>query len=104
MKKIFSAMVVAAALFAGYSAYNTQKEIKLTDVALANVEALADTNDKLDCGNVTFIPNEALRNVNCFGGLTGSKLKCKKHEGVCCDPSKQTTCDGLDINIGVNIK
>lgn len=42
MKNLFSTMAVAATLFAGYSAYNTHKEIKLTDVALANVEALAE--------------------------------------------------------------
>lgn len=40
-------MAVAAALFAGYSAYNSQNSNELTDIALANVEALSGPeNDK----------------------------------------------------------
>ena len=42
MKKLFGTMAVAAALFAGYSAYEAQNSVNLNDVALANVEALAD--------------------------------------------------------------
>lgn len=38
MKKLFSTMAVAAALFAGYSAYNGQNSNELTDVALANMK------------------------------------------------------------------
>lgn len=42
MKKIFSTIAVASALFAGYTTYNAQHNTELTDIALANVEALAD--------------------------------------------------------------
>lgn len=42
-KKIFAAMVVMAALFVGYSTYDMPNEKKLTCFALANVEALANT-------------------------------------------------------------
>lgn len=42
MKKIFSTMAVAVGLFAGYTTYNAQQNTELTDIALANVEALAD--------------------------------------------------------------
>lgn len=45
MKKLFSTMAVAAALFAGYSAYNGRNSNELTDVALANIEALANSPD-----------------------------------------------------------
>ena len=41
MKKLFSTMAVASALFAGYNAYSGQNSNELTDIALANVEALA---------------------------------------------------------------
>ncbi len=41
MKKLFGTMAVAAALFAGYSAYEAQNSVNINDVALANVEALA---------------------------------------------------------------
>ena len=45
MKKIFYTMAVAAALFAGYSAYNEQNKSEFTDIALANVEALANDTE-----------------------------------------------------------
>ena len=45
MKKIFYTMAIAAALFASYSAYNVQNSNELTDIALANVEALAGSNE-----------------------------------------------------------
>ena len=38
-------VAIAAALFAGYSAYNTQNNNELTDIALANVEALAASDE-----------------------------------------------------------
>ena len=41
MKKIFYTMAVAAAVFAGYSAYDAQNENDLANVVLDNVEALA---------------------------------------------------------------
>lgn len=44
-KKIFGTMVAVAAMFAGYSAYDAQNERGLTDVALANVEALAQSGE-----------------------------------------------------------
>lgn len=45
MKKLFGTMAFAAALFAGYSAYEAQNSVNLNDVALANVEALAGDAD-----------------------------------------------------------
>lgn len=59
MKKIFSTMVVAAALFAGYSTYNAQNSNELTDVALANVEALASAGDDNGCP-ANHVPNHYL--------------------------------------------
>lgn len=50
MKKNFFGMilVVAVALFAGYTAYNSHKVVKLSSVTLANLEALAGENDGSD--------------------------------------------------------
>ncbi len=45
MKKLFGTMAVAAALFAGYSAYNTQNSNELSGIILANVEALASSDE-----------------------------------------------------------
>ena len=45
-KKLFGIMLVfAVVLFAGYTAYNSHGDIKLSDVTLANLEALAGEND-----------------------------------------------------------
>lgn len=50
-KKLFVALFVAAiGLLAGYNMYQTQSEMVMTDLALANVEALA-MNENLDCPN-----------------------------------------------------
>ena len=41
---MITAIVIAAvAVIAGYNVYSTQNDNKLTDLALANVEALAQT-------------------------------------------------------------
>ena len=97
MKKIFYTMAVAAALFTGYSAYNTQKNNEFTDIALANVEALANPEgEEMKCDNSTYIRNEALRTAYCAPlGLGGTHLKCKSENNCCCDPSKQTDCKGI---------
>lgn len=45
-KKLFGIMLFfAVILFAGYTVYNSHGDIKLSDVTLANLEALADEND-----------------------------------------------------------
>lgn len=51
MKKIFSTIAVASALFAGYTTYNAQHNTELTDIALANVEALATDASDNTSGN-----------------------------------------------------
>lgn len=40
-KKIIGTVVIATALFAGYNMYESSAEMKLSDLALANIEALA---------------------------------------------------------------
>lgn len=49
-------MAIATALLAGYSAYNAQNSNELSDIALANVEALAagDESNSYDCNLSTF--------------------------------------------------
>ena len=44
MRKLIikSAFVAAFIAVAGYTAYNSQKEVELSDLAMENVEALAD--------------------------------------------------------------
>ena len=47
-KKTFYAVAIAVALLSGYSAYNSHSKSKLSDVMLANVEALADGPESSD--------------------------------------------------------
>lgn len=57
MKKILSTIAVAAALFIGHGTYNTLNERELTNIALSNVEALANEGEGASaiefwcCGN-----------------------------------------------------
>ena len=46
-KKIFAALIVAVvAIFAGYNIYQSQRtEIEMSDLAMANVEALASSSE-----------------------------------------------------------
>ena len=41
MKKIFYTMAVAAALFAGYSAYSEQNKSNISNMVLPNIEAIS---------------------------------------------------------------
>lgn len=96
MKRFINlAFVAAIAAVSGYNVYKSQSVMNgMSDFALANVEALAnDDESSVDCGNVTFIPDEALRTAQCWNG--GTHLKCKTQTGVCCNPSAQTDCKGL---------
>lgn len=63
-KKILSAtFVVAMAAIAGYNTYANQTKVEMSDMALANVEALAD--------------NESESNLDCEGLLGYCSMDCK---------------------------
>ncbi|MDE6158923.1 MAG: NVEALA domain-containing protein [Bacteroidaceae bacterium] len=47
-KKRIYAIVVAASLFTGYSAYHAQNKQELSDTLLANVEALTQDEDGIE--------------------------------------------------------
>ena len=50
-KKFFATLIVAVvATFAGYNIYQSQRTVTMSDLALANVEALANGEDDL-CPN-----------------------------------------------------
>ena len=51
-KNILKATLVAAfALIAGFNVYNSQKSDVMSDLALANVEALAESELSQKCGD-----------------------------------------------------
>lgn len=94
MKKLFGTMAVAAALFAGYSAYEAQNGNDITNFALANVEALAQSGEyeypngapySFICGASTgkywWGETKCSRTViTCQGGGTGCNTsKCPLH-------------------------
>ncbi len=72
-KKILKASFVAAfAMIAGYGVYNSQKDVVLSDIALANVEALAGGESGEGFGTVS--KDEYSHTLHCSG--TGS-LPCQ---------------------------
>lgn len=44
-KRLFGTMAVATALLAGYNMHESSAEMKLSDLTLANIEALAQSNN-----------------------------------------------------------
>ena len=81
MKKIFYTMAVAAALFAGYSSYDTQNSNELTGLALENVEALAINYIEKPNGGPTDKP---IFGYNSLSGPCPSPFEYKRWK----------TCDG----------
>jgi hypothetical protein len=53
-KVMTTAFVVAIAIVSGINVFNAQKTEVLSDVALANVEALADDENRKPCEDVCF--------------------------------------------------
>lgn len=78
MKKIFYTMAIAAALFTGYSAYNSQNSNELTDIALANVEALADSNEGSNGKRVCYKVTIPVENETDLGVYVYSCKDCSK--------------------------
>ena len=77
-KKIFAALIVAVvATFAGYNIYKSQRaEVTMSDLAMANVEALADSRESsADCtfGNVNY--DQYSNTLHCSGNGTLCYIK-----------------------------
>ena len=82
-KKLFSVLaVVAIVTVAGYNVYNAKSEVKLSDLALANVEALA--NGESSTGNTG--PGKT---VDCPGWGTGDGKMCMCTNS---NPCTETPC------------
>ena len=71
-------MAVAAALFAGYSSYDTPNSNELTDIALANVEALAGSNEDSDGKKVCYNVTTPVENETDLGVYVYSCNDCSK--------------------------
>lgn len=82
MKKFLKyAFVAAFATVAGYGVYSSQKADTMSDLMLANVEALADSREG-STGNTG--PGEM---VDCAGWFTGTKKECMCRYPEECTPS-----------------
>lgn len=119
MKKLFGTMAVAAALFAGYSAYNGQNSNELSGIILANVEALAnDPGDEIQCPDPYDVKDHQLSfsqktanctvdangNITLFGktfkvsGVEAGTTISKTYEiADCLKPSPGNCCPGSRI-------
>lgn len=97
--KLKIAVFALCASFMGYNVYRGLQGVEHLSFALSSVEALAnDTENQWGCaGNPTWLPNHALKSANCWNG--GSHKKCKEMSGVCCNPSEQTDCSEVKIDI-----
>lgn len=92
--KVMSSVVlmgtVTVSVLTWMSARNMQDN--LSQITLQDVESIT-RNEVNECGDVTFIPDEALRSAQCWNG--GTHLKCKAQDNVCCNPATQTECAPL---------
>lgn len=104
MKKFFYFFsVVAVITIATFNVMTLRSELDMSQLRLANIEALSDESgggsgngesSEWGCGgNSTYVKNKTLKSRICPNG--GTHLSCKAEAGVCCDPSKQTDCDGI---------
>lgn len=92
-KKIFGTMVAVVAMFASYSAYDAQNERGLTDVALANVEALAQSGESSSCTGGTANKHCPIWNIKTTTSWKGPTVECStggqwKCEGGTCPHGK----------------
>lgn len=76
LKAIFVAVV---AMVAGINVYNAQKTKVLSDVAMANVEALASDSEHYMEGGICKGAGAGMKDVYCYGGYT---ICCWAHMDV----------------------
>ena len=68
--------------------------VAVASVNVLNLRTSGGGETEWGCGgNPTYRKNMSLQSKVCLNG--GTHLVCKKDVGVCCDPSKQTDCDGI---------
>ena len=81
MKKniIKVALVAVVGLIAGINVFNAQKAEILSDIALANVEALASDSEHYMEDGVCYGAGANMTNVYCYGGYT---ICCWAHMDV----------------------
>ena len=74
-----TAFVVAIAIVSGINVFNSQKSDVLSDVALANVEALASDSEHYMEGGRCKGAGAGMTDVYCYGGYT---ICCWAHMDV----------------------
>lgn len=85
MKKLSTAIFIVSVLIAGYNQYNAGNKYKLTDVALANVEALANDDDAAT-------KSGRYRTVGCNG------TSFKNWAQYCCPNERYHNCPATHTN------
>ena len=74
-KKFFATLIVAVVVtFAGYNIYQSQRTVTMSDLALANVEALA--NDESDSKGTLYGNSSGTRYCCCPGTNTCGAAAC----------------------------
>jgi len=104
-KKIIGTVVIATALFAGYNMYESSAEMKLSDLALANIEALANdtgeySNERPRYKNKTKIKDKKETKVEL--GENGIKIEysreCSDVITYCDHTGKEVDICYVDLN------
>ena len=89
-KTLKATFVVAIAMVSGINVFNNQRSEALSDIALANVEALADgENGSLDCN---YLRDEGKCTI--YVGIGGSIKLLKNLEVLSADSQGNVTFDG----------
>lgn len=79
-KNILKVTLVAAfALVAGYNVYVSQKSDLMSDLMLANVEALANSRESYMPGGTCWGAGAGMTNVTCYGGYS---ICCWAHTSI----------------------
>ena len=73
MKTVFKTIFVAAlALLAGYGVYASQQEVDMSDLAMANIEALANgESDIKECVGCVVTSNNLCKTYGDWGACVG---------------------------------
>lgn len=75
-KLVKIAFVIAIAVVGGINVFNTQKSVELSDIAFANVEALAKVDDPVACSGFYYVCKSELASF-----LKEMKRNCDSFDG-----------------------
>ena len=112
MKNKFLKGVIAIAVVALVAGYGISRSVNnrnaaLSDLTLANLEALAQNESdggETGCDTNHYMKDHTLKLVNCIPFFWLQKLKCKPMSGHCCRTEGQRSCSGQNPGVDFGFK